>query len=257
VFSNTELREFLEEKVDKYNRLTFIDPDPISIPHQFTKKEDIEISAFLTATISWGRRVSIIKNANKMMQIMDHSPYEFVIHATDTDLNPLKNFVHRTFNGDDCIYFIRALQNIYLKHEGLEQIFANHTKSEDRNLKQAIINFRKIFFYYDHPGRTKKHISDPGRNSAAKKINMFLRWMVRSDKKGFDFGIWDKIGMDQLSVPLDVHTGNVARKLGLLDRMSDDWKAVEELTENLRKFDPKDPVKYDFAMFGLGIYENF
>lgn len=257
-----ELKDFLEEKYDTYNRKSFIETDPISIPHQFSKKEDIEISAFLTATIAWGQRKSIINNANKLMQLLDSTPHEFILNAKEKDLTPFKNFVHRTFNGTDATFFIQSLQNIYKKHGGLEKVF------KGKDTKEAIINFRKIFFSIPYPTRTLKHISNPEENSAAKRINMFLRWMIRNDKRGVDFGIWNNNPPLQrgqggfsttadLMCPLDVHSGNVARKLGLLKRTQNDWKAVEELTNNLKTFDAKDPVKYDFALFGLGAFEKF
>jgi uncharacterized protein (TIGR02757 family) len=257
MLSKSELFDFLEAKHDKYNRPEYIPQDPISVPHQFSKKEDIEIAAFLTSIISWGTRSSIIKSANKLMQTMDLEPYNFILHASEKELATLKSFVHRTFNGADCLYFIKALKNIYLIHGGLENVFNSNFSDENKNPKQAIVNFRNTFFGSESPGRTYKHISNPAKNSSAKRINMFLRWMVRKDNRGFDFGIWENIRMDQLVCPLDVHTGTVARKLGLLQRKSNDWKAVMELTDNLRKFDPYDPVKYDFALFGSGIYEKF
>jgi uncharacterized protein (TIGR02757 family) len=252
-----ELREFLEEKYDKYNRLSFIESDPISIPHQFGKKEDIEISGFLAATIAWGQRPTIIRNAQRLVQWMDMSPHEFIIHAKPKELERFNAFVHRTFNGTDCIYFLRSLANIYRKHGGLEEAFSRTVTKNDTDLKQAIIHFRETFFELDHPARTTKHISNPGDNSSAKRINMYLRWMVRSDKRKVDFGLWKKIKPHQLSCPLDVHSGNVARKLRILKRTQNDWKAVEELTNQLKKFDPSDPVKYDFALFGLGVFEGF
>ena len=252
-----ELKEFLEEKYDQYNRLSFIETDPVSIPHQFTKKEDIEIAGFLSATIAWGQRPTIIRNAQRLMQRMDMSPHQFIMNAREKDLAPFKDFVHRTFNGTDCIYFIRALAHIYKAHGGLENVFSSTVQRTDEDLKNAIIHFRETFFSIPHPARTTKHISNPGDNSSAKRINMYLRWMVRSDKRKVDFGLWKKIKPSQLSCPLDVHSGNVARKLKLLKRTQNDWKAVDELTRNLKKMDPADPVKYDFALFGLGVFEGF
>ena len=248
-----ELYEFLEEKHERYNRPEFIENDPISIPHLFNKKEDIEIAGFLTAVIAWGQRTTIINNAKKLMNLMEGSPYDFIINAQIADLGTFKNFAHRTFNGIDCVYFIKSLQNIYKNHGGLEAVF--NRSGED--LKTAISGFRSIFFELPYPARTLKHISDPAANSAAKRINMFLRWMVRKDNRGVDFGIWDKIRMSRLYCPLDVHSGRVARKLGLLKRRQSDWKAVTELTGKLSEFDPADPVKYDFALFGLGVTERF
>ncbi|MDY2586679.1 TIGR02757 family protein [Winogradskyella aquimaris] len=251
----TELKPFLDEKVHLYNNPKFIESDPIQVPHQFSKKEDIEIAGFLTSTIAWGNRKSIINNANKMMELLDHAPYEFVTQHQDADLKALQSFVHRTFNGDDFIQFIKSLQHIYKVHHDLEAVFAKHAKSN--SLQQSIHQFKKLFFEIPHLERTKKHVSDPLKNSAAKRINMYLRWMVRKDNAGVDFGIWDSLSPAQLSCPLDVHSGNVARQLGLLKRKQNDAKALAELDKNLRKLDPDDPVKYDFALFGLGVFEGF
>ena len=250
-----ELKDFLDEKVNLYNNPKFIESDPIQIPHLFTKKEDIEIAGFLTATIAWGNRKSIINNANKMMELLDHSPFEFVIQHQDSDLETLSPFVHRTFNGNDFIQFIKSLQHIYKNYDGLETIFAKH--AEPNSLQQSIHEFKNIFFEIDHLDRTKKHVSDPLKNSAAKRINMYLRWMIRNDNNGVDFGIWKSLSPAQLSCPLDVHSGNVARKLGLLKRKQNDGKALAELDKALRKLDANDPVKYDFALFGLGVFEGF
>lgn len=251
----SELKPFLDEKVHLYNNPKFIESDPIQVPHQFSKKEDIEIAGFLTATIAWGNRKSIITNANKMMELLDQSPYEFVMQHQDADLEVLQSFVHRTFNGDDFIQFIKSLQHIYKDHHGLEAVFAKH--AEPNSLQQGIHAFKTLFFDIPHLERTKKHVSDPLKNSAAKRINMYLRWMVRKDNAGVDFGIWDSLSPAQLSCPLDVHSGNVARQLGLLKRKQNDAKALAELDKNLRKLDPDDPVKYDFALFGLGVFEGF
>lgn len=251
----SELKTFLDEKVHLYNNLKFIESDPIQVPHQFSKKEDIEIAGFLTATIAWGNRKSIINNANKMMVLLDHAPYEFVTQHQDSDLEALQSFVHRTFNGDDFIQFTKSLQHIYKAHDGLEAVFAKH--AGPNALQQSIHEFKKLFFEIPHLERTKKHVSDPLKKSAAKRINMYLRWMVRNDNAGVDFGIWDSLSPAQLSCPLDVHSGNVARQLGLLKRKQNDAKALAELDANLRKLDPYDPVKYDFALFGLGVFEGF
>ncbi len=253
--NRTELKEFLDGKVIQYNNAKFIDSDPIQIPHQFSLKEDIEISAFLTATIAWGNRKSIIKNALTMMDFLGNSPYDFVLNHKTHHLDNIEHFVHRTFNVDDFKYFISALQHIYKNHVGLENVFSKHATSN--STQGAIHEFKKIFFEISHVERTKKHISDPLNNSAAKRINMFLRWMVRNDKTGVDFGIWKSLSPTQLSCPLDVHSGNVARKLGLLTRKQNDAKALAELDKNLRKMDKTDPVKYDFALFGLGVFEKF
>lgn len=253
--SKTELKDFLDSKVEQYNNLKFIESDPIQIPHRFSLKEDIEISGFLTATIAWGNRKSIINNAIKMMHLLDNSPFDFVLNHQETDLEKLLPFVHRTFNGEDCLQFIKSLQHVYRNHRGLEAVFSKH--AEKQSLQKAISEFKSIFFEIEHLQRTQKHVSDPLKNSAAKRINMFLRWMVRNDASGVDFGIWKSILPSKLSCPLDVHSGNVARKLGLLKRKQNDAKALTELDKSLRKLDLKDPVKYDFALFGLGVFEGF
>jgi len=250
-----ELKDFLDAKVVQYNNIKFIESDPIQIPHLFSKKEDIEISAFLTATIAWGNRKSIINNANRMMTLLDHTPYDFVMNHTEDDLDQLLPFVHRTFNGEDFMQFIKSLKHIYTNHNGLESVFAKH--SEVASMQLAINKFKTTFFEISHLERTKKHVSDPLKNSAAKRINMFLRWMVRQDNTGVDLGIWKSVSPSQLSCPLDVHSGNVARKLGILKRKQNDGKALSELDSALRKLDSNDPVKYDFALFGLGVFEGF
>jgi uncharacterized protein (TIGR02757 family) len=251
----SELKEFLDEKVALYNNPNFIATDPIQIPHAFTQKEDIEITGFLVATIAWGNRKMIINNGNKLMQMMGNTPYDFVMESNEKDLERLQTFVHRTFNALDIQYFIKALRNIYTNHNGLEAVFAKYTtKTSTQN---SITEFKKVFFELPHQARTTKHVSDPENNSAAKRINMFLRWMVRKDQAGVDFGIWNSIATSALSCPLDVHSGNVARKLDLLTRKQNDAKALQELDTNLRILDPTDPVKYDFALFGLGVFEGF
>jgi len=255
MLKRSELKSFLDYKVEQYNSPEFIVTDPIQIPHKFNKKEDIEIAGYLTATISWGNRKSILTNANSLLERMDFDPYNFVLNHTKEDLNNLDNFVHRTFNSLDLQYFILSLQNIYRNHGGLETVFSNHAEKD--SLQKAIHEFKNIFFELPHQPRTQKHVSDPLKNSAAKRINMFLRWMVRKDSKGVDFGIWNKIQPNQLSCPLDVHSGNTARKLGLLKRKQNDAKAVLELDLSLRKLDALDPVKYDFALFGLGVFEKY
>lgn len=251
----SDLKNFLNEKVNLYNNPKFIESDPIQIPHQFSKKEDIEISAFLTATIAWGNRKSIIKNSNRMMEFLDYSPFDFVMQHKESDLEHLLPFVHRTFNGHDFIQFVKSLKHIYQKYNGLETVFSNH--AEKKSLQNGIHQFKQVFFEIPHLKRTQKHVSDPLKNSAAKRINMFLRWMVRNDNNGVDFGIWKSISPSQLSCPLDVHSGNVARKLDILKRKQNDGKALAELDANLRDLDSKDPVKYDFALFGLGVFEDF
>ncbi len=253
--SPSELKSFLDEKVELYNNFNFIESDPVQIPHLFQQKEDIEIAGFLSATIAWGNRKMIIQNSHKMMNLMGNSPFDFVMSHSQKDLDKLENFVHRTFNGIDFSAFIKGLQHIYRNHGGLEGVFCKDYKTE--NLQRNISEFKKVFFEIDHQYRTQKHISDPMNNSAAKRINMFLRWMVRQDKKGVDLGIWTNISPSLLSCPLDVHSGNVARKLGLLTRKQNDGKALAELDIALRNLDKNDPVKYDFALFGLGVFEGF
>ena len=253
--NKTELKEFLDEKVIQYNNPKFIESDPIQIPHQYSLKEDIEIAGFLTSTIAWGNRKMIIRNAHRMMDLMGNSPFDFIQNHQENDLLGIENFVHRTFNSEDFKFFIRSLKNIYAQHDGLEGIFSRN--STQNSTQKAIHDFKQIFFEIPHPQRTTKHVSDPLNNSAAKRINMFIRWMVRNDRKGVDFGIWKNIFPSALSCPLDVHSGNVARKLGLLTRKQNDAKALKELDASLRKMDARDPVKYDFALFGLGVFEKF
>jgi uncharacterized protein (TIGR02757 family) len=250
-----ELKEFLDEMVDKYNRPSFIESDPISIPHQYSRKQDIEIAGFLAATIAWGNRKMILRNANRMMELLDHSPYEFIINASNDEIEMFKGFVHRTFNSNDLICFLKSLQNIYRYKGGLETIFNAYQTAD--SLQPAIHEFHKIFFELSHEKRTERHVSDPFKGSAAKKLNMYLRWMIRKDDRGVDFGLWKSISPSILSCPLDVHSGNVARKLGLISRKQNDSKAVYELDLKLREMDSDDPVKYDFALFGLGVNEKF
>ena len=250
-----ELKDFLDSKVEKYNNVSFIENDPISIPHKFNEKRDIEIAAFLSATIAWGQRTTIINNADKLMQYMDYEPFEFIMQANKNDLKVFKKFVHRTFNGEDCLFFLRSLKNIYANWGGLEDVFTKNYK-QTNSIKSAIINFREIFLELQHQVRTEKHVANPAKGSSAKRINMFLRWMVRDDNKGVDFGIWKNIHQKSLFCPLDVHSGRIARGLQLLQRKQNDWAAVAELTHQLRLLDPLDPVKYDFALFGLGIDEK-
>ena len=250
-----ELKDFLDEKVTQYNNQKFIETDPIQIPHRYSLKEDIEISGFLTATIAWGNRKMIINNSQRLMHLLGDSPYDFILNHKSIHLKKLETFVHRTFNGIDLIFFIKALQFIYKRHQSMESLFYAYAESD--SLQKSIHHFKRVFFELEHPIRTTKHISDPNKGSAAKRINMFLRWMVRGDSAGVDFGIWKSLSPSQLSCPLDTHSGNVARKLGLLHRKQNDAKALLELDINLRKLDPVDPVKYDFALFGLGVFEKF
>lgn len=255
----TELKQFLDEKVELYNTPAFIESDPISIPHQYDLKEDIEIIGFLVATIAWGNRKMIIRSGNSLRDIMGNSPFDFIMNYDKKDIPYLKDFKHRTFNALDLDFFISSLKNIYTNHNGLENVFTSPIDSTSTNLYDSIENFRNIFFesIEDSKFRTFKHVASPAKGSASKRINMYLRWLVRQDKKGVDFGIWKNISPSLLSCPLDVHSGNVSRALGLLNRKQDDWRAVDELDRNLRKMDATDPVKYDFALFGLGIFEKF
>lgn len=249
-----EIKDFLEEKVIQYNRPEFVETDPIYVPHQFSFKEDIEIAGFLAATLAWGKRPMIIKNALKLISLMGHAPHDFIMNHSKVHLKKLDGFVHRTFNSMDAKYFFKALKNIYTEHDGLEGVFSKHVA--DASVIPAIEYFHKIFFSLPHPARTVKHVADPGRGSAAKRINMFLRWMIRNDNRGVDFGLWKAIHPRVLSCPLDVHSGTVARKLGLLRRKQNDIRAVYELDQSLRSMDAEDPVKYDFALFGLGVFEK-
>ncbi|MDT8392986.1 MAG: TIGR02757 family protein [Bacteroidales bacterium] len=251
------IADLLNTKAAWYNKYWFIEDDPICIPHRFSLKEDREIAGFLAATIAWGQRPVIIRNATLLMQWMDFRPYDFIMNAGADEISYFDRFKHRTFNGEDCIYFIRELQRLYREEGGLEKIFTSGFNLNGGDAGLAISSFRNHFFSSRAPGRTHKHVSDPASGSAAKRINMFLRWMVRKDTNGVDFGLWDGIAPSQLCCPLDVHTASVARQLGILRRNANDWRSVMELTTYLRTLDPADPVKYDFALFGLGMYENF
>ncbi|MFP4557459.1 MAG: TIGR02757 family protein [Bacteroidales bacterium] len=250
------IKDFLEEKYKLYASPRFIESDPIQIPKKYSRKEDVEIAALLTATISWGQRPQIIKSANLLMDNLGESPFEFVTECSNTDVQSLNQFYYRTFNGVDCVAFISSLKWVYNEYGGLEKLF-NEGYSLFGNIQGAITYFRQKFLGRSFPDRSCKHVSNPAAGSAAKRLNMFLRWMVRSPKEGVDFGLWNDIPKSALMLPLDVHSGRVARSLGLLTRKQNDWKAVEDVTRNLRKFDPLDPVKYDFALFGLGVFEKF
>jgi uncharacterized protein (TIGR02757 family) len=254
---NTEnIKKLLDKKYNLYNNPDFIPSDPISIPHRFTKHEDIEISGFLVATIAWGQRTTIVKNGFRLMELMDNSPHDFVMGAGPYDLRRLSTFVHRTFNGDDCLFFIESMKSIYSDYGSLESAFSDGLKESDNDVFNAIIHFRDLLLMSTHLPRSQKHIANPATGSTAKRINMFLRWMVRKDNHGVDFGLWKSISPALLCCPLDVHVGNIARRLGLLNRKQNDWRAVEELTARLRQFDAADPVKYDFALFGMGVFEK-
>lgn len=248
--SRKDLKTFLDEKADQFNRPDFIPNDPIFIPHRFSGKQDIEVAGLLSATIAWGNRKSIIKNGLRLMSLMDESPYEFISGYSSSDLKRFKGFCHRTFNSDDLIFFLKSLRSIYKENKSLEEIFYPKKNMESMD---AIVHFRKTFLSVTHLKRSEKHISDPSSGSSAKRLNMFLRWMVRKDDRGVDFGIWKNADQSKLSLPLDVHTGRVARELGLLTRKQNDVRAVMEVDSHLRSFDPADPCKYDFALFGLGV----
>lgn len=251
-----ELLQFLEEKYLQYNNPSFIEDDPISIPHSFSDDHDREVSGFLAATISWGRRDLILRSSRRLMALMDNSPYQFVISSSENEMERLACFVHRTFSGSDCIYFIQGLREVYLKYNSLENAILDGI-SKGGSLVKGLSNLRKVFFSVEHLRRTEKHFANVEAGSAGKRLFMFLRWMVRKDDHGVDFGIWKGIMPSELYIPLDFHSGNTARKLGMLNRKQNDWKAVEELTMLLREFDPDDPIKYDFALFGLGVNERF
>ncbi len=249
-----EVKDFLDEKVLQFNGPSFIESDPISIPKKFNRKEDIEIAGFIAATLSWGQRKSIILSANKILEWMDYEPYSYIKEGDWSTIN--SESVYRTFKKEDLIYFFNSLRHIYSNHGGLESLFAKGFE-KTQTVKGSLEYFRKVFVSNGEVGRTGKHIADVSKGSSAKRLNMYLRWMVRKDKMGVDFGIWDKIKMSELQLPLDVHTGNVGRKLGILTRKQSDWKSVEEITSVLKEFDKKDPIKYDYALFGLGVFEKF
>jgi len=249
-----ELKKFLDKKVDEYNQPSFIKDDPVSIPHLFSKKQDIEIAGFFAAIFAWGIRTTIINKSKELLSLMDNSPYQFCLHHKETDLKKLLSFRHRTFHVTDLLYFISFFKFHYQKNKSLESAFTRHGPT----MKGMLSGFHRYFFSLeDVPHRTKKHIATPERKSSCKRLNMFLRWMVRKDDRGVDFGIWENISPAELICPIDLHVSRVAKKLGLLKRKNADWTAAEELTEKLRRFDKDDPVKYDFALFGLGVIDKF
>ncbi|MBW8360304.1 MAG: TIGR02757 family protein [Weeksellaceae bacterium] len=246
-----ELKNFLDEKADQYNHAGFIEQDPVQVPHRFSLKQDIEIAGFLTATISWGNRKSILNSAEKMLSFMDHAPYDFVMNFSEKDLQPITGKpLHRTFNGDDLAQFIRNLGRVYRENRSLEELFLLH--DGETNFYHSLERFRTVFLGTENH-RSFKHVSSTYKNSSAKRLMMFLRWMVRNDGRKVDFGIWPQLDQKFLSVPLDVHTGNVSRKLELITRKQNDWKTVEEMDLTLRRFDASDPARYDFALFGMGV----
>lgn len=248
------IKKYLDQQCERYNNQSFIDNDPISIPHQFNKKQDIEIAGFFAATFAWGQRKTIINKCQDLLRRMDMSPYDFICRHSDADLKKLIGFKHRTFNDSDLLYFISFLQQHYTHHISLEDAFTDSFSLQERNVESALNRFHSYFFSLDNiMHRTRKHVASPAQKSACKRLNMFLRWMVRKDANGVDFGLWKKIEIRQLVCPLDVHSGRVARQLGLLHRKANDWQAAIELTESLKAFDPNDPVKYDYALFGIGV----
>lgn len=251
------LKQFLDEKVKQYNRPSFIERDPISIPHAFTKKQDIEIAGLFAAVLAWGNRTTIINNCRKLMGWMDNQPHDFIVNHKDTDLKGFIHFAHRTFNATDLLYFIELLQYHYTRHDTLEDAFVPGKTYKEENVEEALIHFHNYFFSIEHPDRTKKHIATPERNSACKRINMYLRWMVRKDNKGVDFGIWKKIKPAQLICPLDVHVARVAERLGLIDNIKSNWNNALELTRHLKTLNPADPAVYDYALFSMGAEERF
>ncbi|MDZ4072194.1 MAG: TIGR02757 family protein [Sediminibacterium sp.] len=253
--SKSSLKDFFDSKVQQYNQPSFIKEDPICIPHTFTKKQDIEIAGFFAAIFAWGNRTTIIQKSFELMKLMDNSPHEFCLHHQDQDLKILVHFKHRTFNATDLLYFISFLQQHYKKYDSLEDAF---TIPKENEMEIRLTRFHEYFFSLeDAPARTRKHIATPYKGSSCKRLNMFLRWMVRKDKAGVDFGIWKQIQPFELICPIDVHVARVAKRFQLLDRKQTDWQAAVELTNYLKTLDPKDPVKYDFALFGLGVMEKY
>lgn len=253
-----ELKEFLDAKVDLYNQPSFIKDDPVSIPHLFTKKQDIEIAGFFAAIFAWGNRTTIINKSKELLQLMHNAPYDFCLNHSPADLKKLEGFKHRTFNTTDLLYFIEFFKFHYAKNNSLETAFSQYINKKDLTVENGLKGFYHYFFSLpDVPQRTKKHIASPEKNSSCKRLNMFLRWMVRIDDKGVDFGAWKNISPAQLVCPIDVHVGRVATRLGLLKRQQTDWLAALELTEYLRNLDGADPSKYDFALFGLGVTEYY
>lgn len=255
--SSNNIIAFLNEKVDAYNQPSFIAADPVCIPHLFRKKQDIEIAGFFAAIFAWGNRTTIIQKSRELMERMDMAPYDFVMHHQSSDLRKLEGFKHRTFNADDLFYFLHFFHTHYNRHKSLEDAFAKWMQPGDVTTENALMGFRRYFFSEEHLKRTEKHISSPEFKSSCKRLNMYLRWMVRQDNNGVDFGLWKKIRPAQLICPLDVHVARVAKRFNLLQRKPTDWQAALELTDYLRKLDPADPVKYDFALFGLGVIEKY
>jgi uncharacterized protein (TIGR02757 family) len=253
-----KLKDFLNRKVEEYNRPAFIEKDPVSIPHLFKRKQDIEIAGFFASIFAWGNRTIIINKSKELMQMMDNSPHDFIVNLDNAGLKRLTEFKHRTFNSTDLLYFVEFLHHHYSENKSLETAFTQWMDEKDDTVEKALIGFRRYFFSLeDAPARTQKHIATPERNSGCKRLNMFLRWMVRKDKCGVDFGIWNKISPSQLICPLDVHVARVAKRFNLISRKQADWQSALELTQLLRQLDPTDPAKFDFALFGLGVMEKY
>lgn len=250
-----QLKDFLDEQVARYNQPDFIQDDPIAIPHTYKRQEDIEIAGFFAAILAWGQRKVVIKKCRELLCIMDHAPYDFIINHQADDLRPLLNFKHRTFNATDALYFVHFLKHYYQQHGTLETAFLVGLRPKAASVEAGLVHFHQLFFSLaDYPERTRKHIATPARKATCKRLNLFLRWMVRQDDQGVDFGLWKQIKPQQLVCPCDVHVARVSRQLGLMQRKNTDWQAALELTQNLKQLSPEDPVKYDFALFGLGIY---
>lgn len=252
--AHADLKDFLDHQVRIFQQPSFIESDPISVPRQFTRRQDIEIIGFWTAMLSWGQRKTIIRKANELAVLMDRAPYDFIIHHQEQDRKRFLHWKHRTFQPTDTLYFLEFLQRFYRGNNSLEDAFVPGDKLDTPDTGRALIHFHHTFFSLpEAPGRTRKHVASPARNSSCKRLNMFLRWMVRRGDHGVDFGLWKKIRPAQLVIPLDIHVARVSSKLGLLSRKQLDWKAAQEISGHLRAFDPDDPVKYDFALFGLGV----
>lgn len=251
------LGALLRDYAEKYNNPDFIGTDPIQIPHRFSLKQDVEIIGFWVAMLAWGQRKTIINKANELIQLMDNSPYDFILNHEEKDRAAFLDFKHRTFQATDTLYFLEFFQQFYRQYKSLEEAFIKNLPANAPDIEQALVGFHDFFFSLEiAPQRTRKHVASPARKSSCKRLNMFLRWMVRKDNKGVDFGIWKNISPSQLMIPLDVHVNRVARKLGLITRKQSDWLTVKELTDQLRLIDPDDPAKFDFALFGLGVLED-
>jgi uncharacterized protein (TIGR02757 family) len=252
-----ELKRYLDQKAAHYDHPDFIAGDPVCIPHRFSKLQDIEIAGLFAATLAWGNRTTIINKCSELMEMMDNAPYDYVRYHQPKERMQLLRFGHRTFNGIDLLYFVEFLQHYYTNVTSLEFAFSGHLTPEDETVEKGLAGFHKIFFALEHPERTRKHVSTPEKNSACKRLNMYLRWMVRKDKNGVDFGLWQHISPSQLVCPVDVHVARVATRLGLISEDKSNWKTALQLTARLREMDPEDPVKYDFALFGLGVIEKY